>query len=166
MPPQQELPFSQTLSALRKADLIRLSVEFRLSVDGSVVTLRNRLRKYLNSHSDTLYHNPMYTALYPKHRRPNQPPSLLLSNSLTPLSPFHSPSPPRSPSPTTSYDSWHGIEAERHHSPPPRPRRPSLHPHPNRIAHHHISPVLSPNTVGSPQLLPENQTQGSRKSPF
>ena len=164
MPPQQELPFSQTLSALRKADLIRLSVEFRLSVDGSVVTLRNRLKKYLNSHSNTLYHNPRYTALYPKHRRPNQSSSPPPSNSPTPLSPFHSTSPQRSPSPASSYESWNGIGDKRHDSPPTRPHRSSLRPHFDQTTHHHTSPALPADIARLSHPLPDNQVQSSRKS--
>ena len=43
------IPYTTTLSLLRKIDLMRLSLEFRLSTDGSVVVLRNRLKAYLNA---------------------------------------------------------------------------------------------------------------------
>ena len=63
-------PYTKVLSALRKNDLARLCAEFRLSSDGSVVALRNRLKDYLNIHRDTLYRNPRYNALFPRHRKP------------------------------------------------------------------------------------------------
>ena len=113
-------PYTRTLSALRKTDLVSLSLEFRLSPDGSVTALRNRLKTYLNTHRDTLHRNPRYNALYPRFRRvnTNQPP--------LPPSPPHSPiSGPStvvlsyvSPSPARSDETWHGIDHLPQHQPP------------------------------------------------
>src|SRR5882762_2969549 len=50
LPLHQQQPYTTTLSMLRKMDLIRLSLEFKLPTDGSVVNLRDRLRVYLNAH--------------------------------------------------------------------------------------------------------------------
>ena len=66
-------PYTQVLSALRKNDLICLCDEFRLPTEGSVVNLRNRLKDYLNLHRNTLFRNPRYNPLFPRHRRPVQP---------------------------------------------------------------------------------------------
>ena len=70
---QIQQPYTHTLSLLRKIDLIRLSLEFKLRTDRTDVILRDRLRVYLNSHSETLYKNPQYRPLYPQLRRPTQP---------------------------------------------------------------------------------------------
>ena len=70
---QIQQPYIHTLSLLRKIDLIRLSLEFKLPADRTDVILRDRLRVYLNSHSETLYKNPRYRPLYPQLRRPTQP---------------------------------------------------------------------------------------------
>ena len=105
-------PYTQVLSALRKNDLVRLCDEFRLSTEGSVVNLRNRLKDYLNLHRNTLYRNPRYTALFPKHRKPGRPIQ-------QPEHELQPPTPPSSPglshrsssrSSSHSYDSWHGID--------------------------------------------------------
>ena len=112
MPPLPAHPnrphYSKVLSALLKTDLIRLSTEFRLPTDGSVVTLRNRLRVYLNHHRNILSRNPRYRALYPRHQRID---------------------PPRSPSPTESFASWNGIEDQQlPPQPPDPPQQPPFHP--------------------------------------
>ena len=105
-------PYTQVLSALRKNDLIRLCDEFRLPTEGSVVNLRNRLKDYLNLHRNTLFRNPRYNPLFPRHRRPVQP--IQQPEQASPPS-----TPPSSPNPshrsssrasTRSYDSWHGID--------------------------------------------------------
>ena len=62
-------PYTTTLSLLRKIDLIRLSIELKLPTDGNVMNLRDRLRVYLNAHSETLWRNPRFRPLYPQHRR-------------------------------------------------------------------------------------------------
>lgn len=120
MPRQQ--PYTQTLSALRKDDLIRLSREFKLPPEGSVVTLRNRLRVYMNAHREVLYRNQRYKSLYPKHRQPNNPP---------PPPPPHF-TPPPSPS-ALSYisdaPSWYGIGID-HFDQPPQDHQPSFSPPP------------------------------------
>jgi hypothetical protein len=108
--PPHHYPYSQVLSALRKNDLMRLSVEFGLSVEGSVVHLRNRLKDYLNLRRDTLYPDPRYKALYPKHRRPNAPHSPPASAATPSRSASPAPS-ERSQASEHSFDSWHGIEA-------------------------------------------------------
>ena len=112
MLPQQYLrPYTSTLSMLRKIDLLRLCVELKLPNDGTVLNLRDRLRVYLNAHSDTLYRNPRYRPLYPQHRR--------LTRSTAPREQIDNEPANRSPSPTTSdssdssnvsYESWNGIE--------------------------------------------------------
>ena len=97
-------PYTKVLSALRRADLIRLCGEFKLSPDGLVVVLRNRLKDYLNIHRDTVYRNPRYNALYPRHPRLNQP-------AVSPA-PTRTPSIQHPPSPGLSYlsdESWQGI---------------------------------------------------------
>jgi hypothetical protein len=88
---------------------MRLSVEFGLSVEGSVVHLRNRLKDYLNLRQDTLYPDPRYRALYPKNHKPNAPHSPPAST----IVPSHSASPARSErshASGQSFDSWHGID--------------------------------------------------------
>ena len=105
-------PYTQVLSALRKNDLICLCDEFRLPTDGSVVNLRNRLKDYMNLHRNTLYRNPRYNPLFPRHRRPARP--IQQPEQASPPS-----TPPSSPNPShrsssrassRSYDSWHGID--------------------------------------------------------
>ena len=112
MLPQQYLrPYTSTLSMLRKIDLLRLCVELKLPNDGTVLNLRDRLRVYLNAHSDTLYRNPRYRPLYPQHRR--------LTRSTAPRGQVEEEPVNRSPSPAatdssdssdTSYESWNGIQ--------------------------------------------------------
>lgn len=130
MPPLQPqpapTPYNQVLSALRKDDLIRLSRELRLPPEGSVVTLRNRLRVYLNAHREVLYRNQRYKSLYPKRRQLNidiPPP----------------PPPPDSPPPSPaalSYvsdaPSWHGIGYNHQNQSPPAqsPHQQSFSPPP------------------------------------
>ena len=111
MPPVAP-PYTKTLSALRKTELVRLSNEFRLPTEGSVVVLRNRLKTYLNAHNEALYRNPRYRALYPKHRQMRLGPAIV---------------PPRSPTLSErSFDSWHGIGANRPPT-PPSPAHSSRH---------------------------------------
>jgi hypothetical protein len=107
--PPHHYPYSQVLSALRKNDLMRLSVEFGLPVDGSVVHLRNCLKDYLNLRRDTLYPDPRFKALYPKHRRPNTPhsPPVSVVVPSRSVSPAHS---ELSHASGQSFDSWHGID--------------------------------------------------------
>jgi hypothetical protein len=144
-------PYTKVLSALRKTELVRLCIEFRLSIDGSVVTLRNRLKDYLNLHRDALFRNPRYKPLFPKHRRANRPPS-------SPVLSIHS-SLPRSPSALSyvssvrSYASWNGIDDHfQPHTPNHSPEPPHLHhDHPHPQQHH--SPPPSP-TVSFQDPLP------------
>ena len=112
MPPGAA-PYTKTLSALRKNELVRLSNEFRLPTEGSVFVLRNRLRVYLNAHNEVLYRNPRFNALYPKHRRAQHQPAVGPQRALSPAVSVR------------SFDSWHGIDANR-------PRSPSFSPHPSR----------------------------------
>ena len=72
-PPINRPTYSRTLSTLHKTELIQLSVDFKLPTDGNVVTLRNRLRVYMNYHQDALINNPRYRALFPKAQDPNIP---------------------------------------------------------------------------------------------
>jgi hypothetical protein len=117
MPRQRNrAPYTQLLSALRKNDLLRLCTEFHLPVNGAVVTLRNRLKDYLNLHRDTLYRDPRYNALFPRHPRLKPNPR---KNSPATLS-YASLSPER------SFASWNGIDdapGSPQHTPPP----PHLH---------------------------------------
>jgi len=109
---QLDQPYTSTLSFLRKIDLIRLSLEFRLPTDGTVVNLRDRLRVYLNSHSETLYKNPRYRPLYPQHRRVTQP--VVSQAQRAPITKSRSPSPASTVSTDStvrSFDSWNGIDA-------------------------------------------------------
>jgi hypothetical protein len=134
MPPHLQQPYTQTLSMLRKIDLIRLSLEFRLPTDGSVVNLRDRLRVYLNAHRETLYRNPRFNPLFPKHRRPPQRPASPVPDPLIP--PSRTPSPAGSNysgSSAHSYESWNGIEHNAHHHLPPAqpPHFPVHHPSPS-----------------------------------
>jgi hypothetical protein len=124
--PRQSLsnrPFTKTLSSLRKNELIRLSIEFNLPTDSSVVYLRDRLKTYLTHHNETVYRNPRCRGLYPKPRHSNlnkrsssSTPTMLQS---TPVLSY------RSPSPTPSFASWNGIEPQpqvsRSPSPPIQP---------------------------------------------
>jgi hypothetical protein len=61
MPRQQarghRAPYTKLLSALRKPELVRLCGEFRLSLVGSVVVLRNRKGHLL--HRDTTHDNAL-----------------------------------------------------------------------------------------------------------
>lgn len=133
-PRQIDQPYTATLNFLRKIDLLRLCLEFKLPSAGTVITLRKDIKKHLNSHRDTLYHNPQYAPLYPKHRQRNRDPSPAPSFLNSNFTPSHPPSPPlsyRSPSPTPSDESWNGIQDLRlHHSPPPiHPQSPGPPPH-------------------------------------
>jgi hypothetical protein len=114
MPRQpNRITYTQVLSSLRKTDLVRLCLEFRLPTEGSVVFLRSRLKNHLNTHRDTLQRNPRFNALYPKGRRRvnRAPPSETLSSRPSSRTNSHS-----SPSPAPSYGSWNGIND--HHQPP------------------------------------------------
>lgn len=124
--PDNRPPYTKVLSALRKNELVRLCLEFGLSNEGSVVVLRTRLKDYLNLHRETAYRNPRYKALFPKHRRFNQPPS---SRSPTPGTRSSPPVSDRSPSPALSYASWDGIIPLPHNDNPAiYPQQPPIQP--------------------------------------
>jgi hypothetical protein len=143
-------PYTQTLNLLRKIDLLRLSLELRLSTEGSVVVLRNRLRAYLNTHRETLTQNPRYVRLYPAQQRPVQlrapdvQPQVHHANHNRPPTP---PSPAlshSSQSSNSSYDSWHGIQ-----QPEPQPPAHPVHAELPQYAYPqepvvHYQPPLSP----------------------
>ena len=101
-------PYTTTLSLLRKIDLIWLSIELKLPTDGNVMNLGDRLRVYLNAHSEVLWRNPWFRPLYPQHRRTTQPvvqqaPELANREpSPTPLSSSNLSS--------QSFESWYGNE--------------------------------------------------------
>jgi hypothetical protein len=108
LPRPSRRPYSMVLSALYKMELIHLSLEFRLPTDGSVVTLWNHLRCYLNFNQNMLVQNPEFSALFPRHRQANHFPSPPLSSNTLRLFP-----------PTISYHdsslahfytSWNSIE--------------------------------------------------------
>jgi hypothetical protein len=180
MPPQLPQPYTQTLSLLRKIDLIQLSLEFKLPTDGSVVNLRDRLRVYLNAHRDTLFRNPRYNPLFPKMRRPPQRPALPASSASAPTLSYRTPSPDGSVSSDSSvhsYESWNGIEANPHPlNQQPQLHPPPLHPHPvhpppvivhqDPVAQFHPppSPSLPSSNPGSPP--PNDMIPEPRKSPF
>ena len=150
---------------LRKIDLIRLSLEFKLPTDGSVVVLRNRIRVYMNAHREILYRNPRYNPLFPKHRRPAHlppPPGSYVPSSRAP-SPAIS---DHSDSSTHSFASWNGIgNNDQHHDPhvhPPQLLPPVIPPHDEVVFH----PPPSPSIPGSdPGSIPsEDRTPVPRKS--
>ena len=153
MPPVAP-PYTKTLSALRKTELVRLSHELRLPAEGSVLALRNRLKAYLNAHSEVLYRNPRFRALYPKHRQIQLQPAVV---------------PQRSVSPARSFDSWHGIDANRPRSPSLPLRSPQRSPSPTPPQsplqyHNHFRP---PSDDGLP--LQDEQPLVNRRfflSPF
>jgi hypothetical protein len=167
MPRQQarpnRAPYTQVLSALRKMDLVRLCIEFRLSPEGSVVDLKTRLKDYITLNREIINRNPRYTALFPRHNRPIPPPS-------PPSSPPHT-TPPSSPalsyrtvSPALSDESWHGIAGPaddhagvpaehqhdnspepHHHQPHVQPDQPHGHFHPPVQQYHHHYPDYPEN---------------------
>jgi hypothetical protein len=162
------LPYTKVLSALLKTELVRLCLEFHLPTDGSVVALRLRLKDYLNMNRDTLYRNPRYNALFPRHRRltNRQLPPLVIPRQLA----SHTKSPSSSPalsyasvSPVMSYASWNGIEDQPvlpQHPIPGQPYIPAQHPLPPHQPlpphdpHDHFVPPPSPSIVGADQDLP------------
>ena len=163
---------------LRKIDLQRLSLEFKLPTDGTVLNLRDRLRVYLNAHSNVLYRNPRYRPLYPQHRRlpqpvqPQQPAEQEghAENNRTP-----SPTPTESTDASDiSYESWHGIEGPpAHHIPVVQPPQIPVAPAPvvfHDAAEHYPPPPPppSPSVPGSdPGHFPfSDHGNGSRKFPF
>ena len=154
-PPYQiNEPYSTTLSLLRRIDVLRLCLEFKISSEGTVVFLKKQIKKYLNDHRETLYRNPRYTPLYPKHRRPrNSPaPSFLNSN----ITPSHPPSPDlsyREPSPASSEESWQGIQdlRIRQPSPPFQPQPPIAPPYHEASPHFpddYDPPIPPPSDFG------------------
>jgi hypothetical protein len=169
---QPQQPYTQTLSLLRKIDLIRLSLEFKLPTDGSVVNLRDRLRVYLNAHREALLRNPRYNPLFPKIRQPPRRSAPPVTGTRT-LS-YRTPSPDGSESSSSSahsYESWHGIEAIL--PPPnlqPQPHYPPVQPPPvvvpqNPVLQFHPppSPSVPGSDAGSPPP-PSDIAPGPRKS--
>ena len=129
------------LSALRKADLIQLSLELRLPTDGSIINLRNHLRCYLNFNYGMLAQNPRYAALFLNHRCTNQPLASQHSSNTLCMSPpalsYHD------PSLTPSFASWHGIKDE--------PCSNQLHSSPQLQQHLPLqAPLASPSLPSSP----------------
>ena len=166
-PPINRLPYSRTLSALRKTELVQLSVDFKLPTDGNVLTLRNRIRVYMNYHRDVLINNPRYKALFPKAREPNIPMRRSNLSSQTVRTPssaglsYH-----RTPSPTPSFESWNGIEDDQIPVPliPPHPilqHPPPHHQEPVIFQHPPPSPSVSDDSVDSPP--PVVHPAGGRK---
>ena len=122
-------PYSMVLSALWKTELIHLSLELRLPTDGSVVTLRNQPRCYLNSNCETLVWNTRCSTLFPCYEHTNPLPSPCpSSNTLQaslPVLLYHS------PSTTPSFASWHGIKDQPQDMQnlfSPQPHQPPIHP--------------------------------------
>jgi hypothetical protein len=161
-PQANRTPYTKVLSALLKTELLRLCLEFHLPTDGSVVALRLRLKDYLNLNRDTLYRNPRYNALFPRHRRVinHLPPPLLIQP--LPLSHTRSTSSSsilsyKSSSPALSYGSWNGIEDQpvhpQQHVPAPQLLPPQQPPPPHE-PHAHHSPPPSPSNYGSDHDFP------------
>jgi hypothetical protein len=164
MPPRLPQPYTQTLSMLRKIDLIRLSLEFRLPTDGSVVNLRDRLRVYLNAHRDTLFRNPRYNPLFPKHRRPAQPPPSPPTQSRTLSS--RAPSPSNSESSIASaqsFDSWNGIGGDLQQQIPQVQPQPLLQHPADPVLHYHPPPPPSPSGSEPNSLPPSDHPVRFRK---
>jgi hypothetical protein len=167
--PPRGRPFTKTLSTLRKDDLIRLSGEFDLPLDGSVATLRNRLKAHLDFHREVIYRNARYKGLYPKHRRP-------IGNRRLP--PQSTPEPPvvpktrssstslsyRNPSPTPSFASWNGIDDHPQQLPVPfLPPQPFVQP--NLPLPYPFPALPIPGSVpGSPP--PVAAAEGRKSFPF
>ena len=107
-------PYTKLLSTLRKPDLVWLCAEFDLPIIGSVLNLRDRAKHHLTQNAEVLYRNPRFKSLYPRIHRINHPP-LPPSRSSTLCS--HNQS-VRSPSPVSSFESWHGIEEPDRQSTP------------------------------------------------
>lgn len=157
MPNQRNrAPYTQLLSALRKNDLVRLCTEFRLPVNGAVTTLRDRLKDYLNLHRDTLFHNPRYNALFPRHRRL---PSQANLRQRTPRTPSPSPSALsyQTPSPAVSYESWNGFDDV--------PGSPQNSPPPFNVQDHVPPPILPHEQPHDHHLTPSISTSASDHSP-
>ena len=136
-------------------------MEFKISSEGTVVLLKNKIRRYLNEHRDTLFNNPRFTTLYPKARCVTQPvaprPPAVRHQVVHPPSPALSISSNSTTSSDCSYESWNGIQAPPlHHDPPiqplPQEAAPLLHSpaHYDPPAHHyHLPPPPSPSVPGS-----------------
>ena len=154
-------PYTKTLTALLKPDLVRLCNEFHLPNDGSVVVLRNRLKDYLNLHQDNIFRNPQYNALFPKHRRvraADPPPPSTISN--------HSSSPFSDRSSDNSFASWNGIDDQdlpqqpdiQHYNPPfvpndlPDHDTPPPSPFPSPAASERNSPIPTVHPIDSREL--------------
>ena len=133
-------PYTKTLSALRKTELVRLSCEFRLPTDGSVLVLRNRLKVYLNTHNEVLYHNPRFNALYPRHRQIQQQAAVAPQRSISPVLSVR------------SFDSWHGIGGNRPRSPSfsPRASQRDHSPTPPQSPLQHYNHLPPPSNDGFP----------------
>ena len=121
--------------------------------DGSVIILRNCLKDYLNLHRNTLYQNPRFTALFPRHWRLNpQAHSPVPSSTLSSCSSSIA----SDQSSARSYASWGGIN--NHHVLPQQPvplaqpQHPDMHPYqpppifPNEPPAH-LYPPLSPSAT-------------------
>lgn len=157
---------------LRKIDLLRLSVEFKLPTDGTVINLRDRLRVYLNAHREVLYRNPRFRPLYPQHRRITQPVQAPEPAEDLPLNRTPSPSPSDSDdSSDGSFESWYGIEElPMDHIPNVQPLQYPVAPAPAIIQdapeyYPPPPPPPSPSIPGSePGHFPfSNHENGSRK---
>jgi hypothetical protein len=71
MPPiiNHQQPFTQPVSAMRKNALQALCRHFELDDEGPVITLRQRLKVFLQEHHEQLEDNPIYSRLYPRRGR-------------------------------------------------------------------------------------------------
>lgn len=69
-------PYTKTVSAMNKQELIELCNRFDLPNEGLVINLRTRLRAYLQDHQEELRENPQFARLYPRQRgqRPQESP--------------------------------------------------------------------------------------------
>ena len=174
-------PYTQTLNLLRRIDVLRLCVEFKIPSDGTVIALKDKIRRHLNENRDTLFNDPRFNPLYPKVIRVTQPaaaqPPAVPHQVVRPPSPTLSESSLSSISSDHSYESWHGIEVPPvYHDPPAQPpyQAEALPPHevvPQDfpVHHYHLPPPPSPSVPGSepdPFLFNDHNTGPRKFFPF
>lgn len=61
-------PYTKTVSAMTKRELIDLCDRFDQPTVGTVKQLRTRMNTYLRNHQNDLQNNPQFAALYPRRR--------------------------------------------------------------------------------------------------
>ena len=146
-PPQiARQPYIKLLSTLRKPESIWLCTEFDLPINGSVLNLRDQAKHHLIQNAKILYRNPRFKPLYPRIQRINHPPSLPICSHNQSM---------RSPSPVTSFESWHSIkEPDQQPSPHLEDPQQPFHPpgqHLSPISQHYIPSA----ELQEPYFLPD-----------